>query len=245
MNNNQKGFSAVEVLVVIAILTIVGLIGHYVITRQNHLEPNESTTASQSTKNNSLSNTKEESAPQQSVNKKSIIEKEYNDDYDGEIRTISQLGVSFDFKVPNNWMFFEAYDELHEEYIVRVSDPARTYTLSLMIQPSISTSSVDTGNYPQEKSLVFSGVNGKKNYVVNTSVTEPNLDPQLFISICEIDFCHNIIKKDNYILNVHIARFDFYAATSISDRDMSPIDLDDSTIKQILAIVGTIKYQEK
>jgi prepilin-type N-terminal cleavage/methylation domain-containing protein len=229
MKNNQKGFSVVEILIVIVIVGLIGVAGWFVYNRQN----DKQAPATQITRH--VQN-QEQTEDVSAADVPEIV---------GSTKNVNHFDQSYSFTLPEKWSFVEEKDDSWGEYYVTITDPASTYRLRLSIQETDSTSSKDTGNSSQEKSLVFTGVNGKKNYVINTAITEPSLPPQLFISTCKIGFCHSIVEKDKYILNTHVARFDFDTTVSMPKYNKTPISLEDEIIKQILAIIGTIKFQEK
>lgn len=209
MKINHKGFSAVEILVVVVIIGLLGITGWLVYDRQKPKTNNQQT--SQNT-----------SKPTTSENKPDVL--------DGTIQTISFNGAVYSFILPSGWQYKETFSypgANSGEKIVEISDPNNQYQLE--IQTLDYVGSLSEGNTAEAS---FTGIGGKTYYLVgHRSAATENFETVL-ISACETRHCLTPINA-TYELNLNIVRTPSYYSKGVS---INAPEVE--TIKQIVASIS-------
>jgi prepilin-type N-terminal cleavage/methylation domain-containing protein len=186
MKVNQKGFSVVEILIVIVVAGLIGTVGWLVYDRQKNKTDDKSVaqTTQQEQKQETPTDTQPKNA--EAVSKKSF----------------SAYGVKLLVEELDGWDYQGIYGypgEDSNEYQINISNKGKDIQLSLQI------STFETSLYKQSIVDSFTGFNGKKYYITGPLDDQPGDSryQQMRISACDNGHCVTALN-DTYNLNANI-----------------------------------------
>ena len=186
MKKNEKGFSTVEIIIVLSIFGLIAASGWLVWTKQKQPE-------------NSTANTSAIQQPSEAViadgNKKSVSSKE---------ESFSSYGIKLKIEVPEGWEAKGISGTPEDyEYLVDITNKEKGIQLSLQI------TKFESSTYKQNILGKFDGFNNKEFYFTKGVDDTPGdeLYEQIGISACENGHCVTKIN-DTYNLNANITPVD-------------------------------------
>jgi type II secretory pathway pseudopilin PulG len=187
----QKGFTLLEGLLIILILSVVGFAGYTVWNNQQDDQ-------TKVTDNNQQEATNE--------NKPDTFETTESDNTQGstkgEIESFSSYGITLSLLVPEGWTSnaINGYDQEYE-YLIDITNEEKDIELSLQI-----TKYEYTTKYEQEILSSFTGFNGNKYFLTNSlddGSSEDKYYGQIGLTTCDDGHCVTPINE-MYNLNANI-----------------------------------------
>jgi prepilin-type N-terminal cleavage/methylation domain-containing protein len=198
MKVNQKGFSVVEILIVIVVVGLLGAVGWLVYDRQKSKtgEPLKATT----TTNSSTTATTTPSLEKPTTNSaKQTV--------NSAKQTVTYKTAKFSFDLPKDWTYSGAPSTMGiDEYSGYVVSPDKKLQLSVYIQKISDNTGSSVSSGPYQAS--FAGIGGKTYYLEEVSTNGSNVN-QLSVSACGPNACktlddHTTKLNDTYWLNLAI-----------------------------------------
>lgn len=224
MKANQKGFSVVEILIVIVVVGLLGAVGWLVYDRQKSKTsepPKTSTTTNRSTTTNSTPS----------------IEKSTTN---STRQTVTYKTAKFSFDLPKDWTYFgEPWDMGLDEYGGYVVSPDKKLQLSIFIQKIADHTGNSVSSGPYQDS--FKGISGRTYYLEESSTIGNNVN-QLSVSACGPNACktlddHTTKINDTYWLNLAIDP----GSNMVQPYNLS---VDDPLVAQIKTIISSITIEQ-
>lgn len=213
MKKNQNGFSVVEILVTLLVVSLISTVGWLVYDRQKVQNEDAPQTNAVANTNN---DTKEADPVEQ-------------DAENLETKTITHKDASFAFAHPQDWTIqeLEGYpgtDELN----VWVTDPEKKLLFLMVVHDYIGDSPLTGG----KAEVSFAGIGGKEYYIDSNEENSKSL--KYSISSCKEKYC-NTKLNDTYDLSLFIQ-----PPVGGSNSELE-VAITDPLIKEIEKIVSSIK----
>lgn len=210
--HNQSGFSAIELILIILVVGLLGTVGWLVYKTQNKAPVSTPTSSTQTSA--PTANTKSQ-ANQTTTEKKTTT------------KTVTLGTASYSFELPNGWAFKEITTlDTTSEKLVYIIDPTNKLQLETQILSSPAT----------DQSIIslksFTGIDAKTYYMhgYKGNSTAAGAYELLHISSCSDKHCNTKIN-DGYFLNLAIRSADL----------STPTKIDNLIIGDIIAIVQSVK----
>jgi hypothetical protein len=197
----SSGFTLVEGLLVVLVLSVIGFAGYFVWSNQDKSE-------------NVVTETNTPVEPTESTEDNDIEELILNKEF-------TAYGVTVSFAEPEGWSSNGLYGypgELSNEYIIYIDNIAKDIRLTLQI------SDFKDSLYEQNVKEEFVGINGDSYYITYSIDDEPGDDiyQQLGISKCNNGHCLTKINE-NYNLNANITPIDSNTSFNGSEANLEEI----------------------
>jgi prepilin-type N-terminal cleavage/methylation domain-containing protein len=191
MKANQKGFSVVEVLIVIVVVGLLGAVGWLVYDRQKSKTNEQPKTTNTTKTSNTTSTTPSTVKPTSNSTK----------------QTVTYKTAKFSFDLPKDWTYSGAPSTMGpEEFDGYIVSPDKKLQLSVYVQQIADYKGSSFSSGPFQDS--FTGINGKTYYLEEVSTNGSNVN-QLSVSACGTNACktlddHTTKLNDTYWLNLAI-----------------------------------------
>ncbi len=197
MRLNQKGFSAVEILIVIVVITLIGFVGWRVYDSNQDTGEDTNTTQQENSEDTSTTATNDDDSTQTEQ-----TETTQSDEEATKRKSFTAYETSLTIDELEGWEYMGIYDypgEGSNEYQINISNETRDIQLSLQI------STFETSLYEQDIFDTFTGFNGETYYITSSVDDKPGDTryQQMGISACDNGHC--VTEIDNtYNLNANI-----------------------------------------
>lgn len=179
MKTNQKGFGAVEVLIVVVIVGLLGAVGWLVYDRQKNSAQENS---------NSSQPVQQEQSQKQEAQASDNAALEAKEKSESARKSFSAYGTTLSIKELDGWSYEGIYSypgESSDTYLINVSNKEKDIQLSLQI------TTFESSLYEQTIVESFTGFNGKTFYITGPNDDQPgdNRYQQMGISTCNNGHC--------------------------------------------------------
>lgn len=218
MKNNENGFGALPVIIVLLVIGVSGFIGFRVLSNQNN----------KSSKNNASPTNQQESAAKQVDSSRSASPQATK----STTQEVVYKGAKFSLTLPEGWTYRDV-PVLNDEKLSYFTDPAKKVQLEVQIIARPQTAGQASSAGTMDASHPFTGIDGKKYFLAGYTGTSKQTGKYEVLQIsadCQPWHCYTPIN-DAYSLSLNIRSTD----------PTTPISIDDPLVNDIKSIVATIK----